>query len=115
MFLLGTATTFAGAFLAACGETPTSEVAATEVPVGGAVIMGHFIFAQPTEGQYVAYSSRCPHQNNFITQVEGDLVRCTAHNSVFSVVDGAAISGLTADPLRPAVLTEEGERLTASL
>lgn len=115
MFLLGTATTFAGAFLAACGSEPTAEVAATEVPVGSAVIVGHFIIAQPTEGQYVAYSSRCPHQHNFITEVEGDRVRCTAHNSVFSIADGAAISGLTAEPLRPAVLTEDGEQLTATL
>ena len=33
MFLLGTATTFAGAFLAACGEAAPEEVAKTDVPV----------------------------------------------------------------------------------
>lgn len=49
MFLLGTATTFAGAFLAACGTEPDQEVAATEVPVGSSVILGSVIIAQPTE------------------------------------------------------------------
>ncbi len=115
MFLLGTATTFAGAFLAACGTEPTSEVAATEVPVGSSVIVGHFIIAQPTAGQYVAYSARCPHQNNFITEVEGENVRCTAHNSVFSTIDGAAISGMTNQPLRPAQLSRDNGQLTARL
>lgn len=113
MFLLGTAATFAGAFLAACGESPSEEVAATEVPVGSAVILDQFIIAQPTEGQFVAYSSACPHQRNKITEVEGDTVRCTAHDSVFSIVDGAVISGVARDPLYPAEATHEGGTVTA--
>ncbi|WP_331712838.1 hypothetical protein [Corynebacterium cystitidis] len=32
MFLLGTAITLAGAFLAACGKAPSEEIAATDVP-----------------------------------------------------------------------------------
>ena len=75
MFLLGTATTFAGAFLAACGSEPAVEVAAADVPVGSATIFDGFIIAQPTEGTYVAYSQTCPHQRNPITEVEGDTVR----------------------------------------
>ena len=50
MFLLGTATTFAGAYLAACGKEPSAEIAATEIPVGSAVIVDKVIFAQPIEG-----------------------------------------------------------------
>ena len=47
MFLLGSATTVAGAFLAACGEEPSVEIAKAEVPVGSAIIADGFIIAQP--------------------------------------------------------------------
>lgn len=114
MFLLGTATTFAGAFLAACGSRPSTEVAATEVPVGSAIIVDSFIIAQPTEGEFLAYSSTCPHQRNPITEVDGDLVRCTYHNSEFSIVDGAVLSGPARDPLIPTEITMEGAQLSVS-
>lgn len=113
VFMLGTATTFAGAFLAACGEPPSEEVAKTEVPVGSAVILDRFIIAQPTAGEYVAYSATCPHQGSKITQVLDDgTVRCTNHGSVFDIATGEAISGPTTNPLVEAALTESGEQLT---
>lgn len=112
MFLLGTATTFAGAFLAACGSEPAVEVAAADVPVGSAVIFDGFIIAQPTAGSYVAYSQRCPHQRNPITEVEGDTVRCTYHNSIFDIRDGSVISGVARDPLTPAQLEQTNGTLS---
>ncbi|MGD7002550.1 Rieske (2Fe-2S) protein [Corynebacterium halotolerans] len=115
MFLLGTATTFAGAFLAACGAEPSTELAATEVPVGSAVILDGFIIAQPTEGDFIAYSATCPHQLNPITEVEGDMVRCTAHNSEFSIADGAVLAGPSRDPLTPVRLSQEGNQLNVSV
>lgn len=114
-FLLGTATTFAGAFLAACGSNPPKEIEATEVPVGSAVILGSVIIAQPIEGEFIAYSSACPHQGNFITKVEGDVVTCTKHNSKFSIMDGSLISGPATSGLRDANLTQEGDTLSASV
>lgn len=113
MFLFGTATTFAGAFLAACGSNPTAEVAATNVPVGSAVLIGAFIIAQPTPGNFLAYSATCPHQHNPITEVEGNVVRCTAHNSEFSITDGSVLSGPSREPLISSQLTEEGKILRA--
>lgn len=111
MFLLGTATTVAGAFLAACGSEAPAEVAAQEVPVGSAIIVDKYIIAQPTAGTYVAYSTTCPHQNNPITEVEGDTVRCTVHNSVFKISDGSVVSGLARDPLTTKTLKQEGDSL----
>ncbi|MCS5480029.1 Rieske (2Fe-2S) protein [Corynebacterium sp. YIM 101645] len=111
MFLLGTASTFAGVFLAACGATPSVEVAAADVPVGSAVIFDGFIIAQPTAGTYVAWSQQCPHQRNPITEVEGDTVICTYHNSVFDIRDGSVISGIARDPLTPADLEQTGGTL----
>lgn len=104
-FLLGTATTFAGAFLAACGKEPSAEVAATQVPVGSSVIVDNVIIAQPNEGEFVAYSTKCPHQGSPITQVDGDTVRCPSHGSVFNIatgepVSGPAATGMTTVPVR---------------
>lgn len=113
IFVLGTATTFAGAFLAACGEAPSEEVAATEVPVGSAVILDEFIIAQPTEGNFVAYSTVCPHQGSKISEVHGDQVRCPTHDSYFSIVDGSVISGVARDPMREVEATVEGGTVTA--
>lgn len=112
-FILGTATTFAGAFLAACGQEPTDEVAKTQVPVGSAVILDRFIIAQPTEGNFVAYSAVCPHQGSKITVVNGDTVRCTKHGSVFKVADGSVVSGPATSGMQAASLSESGDTLVA--
>lgn len=110
MFLIGTATTFAGAVLAACSSgSDKISVTATDVPVGSAVIEGDVIIAQPTAGEYKAYSSVCPHQGYPITQVSGDTVRCTRHGSTFSIADGSVIDGPSRDGLRQRQITLEGE------
>lgn len=115
MFLLGSATTFAGAFLAACGSEPNQEISATEVPVGSAVILGSVIIAQPTKGQFLAYSSACPHQGSRISKVDGETVTCTNHNSVFNITDGSVISGPAQTGLTEAKLKQDGDSLSASL
>lgn len=114
LFLIGTASTFAGAFLAACGRDPSEEVAKTEVPVGSAVILDRVIIAQPNEGEFVAYSASCPHQFQKITQVQGDTVRCTAHGSIFSIADGEVLGGPAMRGMREISLREEGDRLVAT-
>lgn len=108
MFLLGTATTFAGAYLAACGSQPSAEIAATEIPVGSAKIIDNVIFAQPEEGVFKAYSQTCPHQNNLITEIDGDVATCTAHFTSYNLSDGSVIEGPGRDPLTEYEVTEEG-------
>lgn len=112
LFLAASASTFAGVLLAACGSGPREEVAATDVPVGSAIIVGDFIIAQPKAGEYKAYSTRCPHQRNKISKVEGDVVRCTAHNSRFSIVDGSVVSGPARTGLEDADLKQDGSTLS---
>ncbi|MBC3186502.1 Rieske (2Fe-2S) protein [Corynebacterium sp. zg-331] len=115
LFLLGSATTFAGAVLAACGSSPTAEIAADDVPVGSAVIVGDFIIAQPEAGTYRAYSTTCPHQSSTITEVEGDTVRCLTHNSVFSLADGSVVSGPARTGLAEGTVEKNGADLSLSL
>ena len=115
LFLIGTATTFTGALLTAC-LPPKQTIDANDVPVGSAVIVGNFIITQPTSGVYHAYSATCPHQGAKITQVNGDTVTCTNHNSVFSITDGAPVSGPSRAGLKEAKLKTDGNnKLTPEL
>ena len=114
LFLLGSATTFAGAFLAACGSKEPEEVPAADVPVGSAVIVGDFIIAQPSAGEYKAYSTLCPHANQPLDEVQGDKVRCPGHGSMFSISDGAVLNGPARDPLTEAQVTANGDTLTVT-
>lgn len=113
LFLVGTATTFAGAVLAACGKAPSAEVAATEVPVGSAVIVDKYIIAQPTEGNFVAYSTTCPHQGSPITQVQGDVVRCPSHGSTFDIATGQPLSGPAQSAMVPVPVREDSGTVVA--
>lgn len=100
IFLLGSAATFAGVYLAACGSTPSAEIAATEIPVGSAIILDGVIFAQPEPGVYKAYSQRCPHQGANITQVDGNgTVTCTSHFTTYDLSTGEPLEGPGRDPL----------------
>ncbi|AHI23947.1 Iron-sulfur protein [Corynebacterium vitaeruminis DSM 20294] len=115
MFLVGTATTFAGALLAACGSAKeVNSVAVKDVPVGSAVIVGKYIVAQPTEGEYKAYSTTCPHAGAPITEVNGDIVRCTQHGSEFSIKDGSVVQGPARDPLKSATAKVDGDSVALS-
>lgn len=112
LFLIGTATTFAGAVLAACGSDAPSTVAAGDVPVGSAVLIDGFIIAQPEPGVYKAYSNVCPHQGYSISKIDGDTAICPKHNSVFQLADGACIAGPARSGMSPAKLSAQGDQLT---
>ncbi|APG82780.1 Iron-sulfur protein [Corynebacterium pseudotuberculosis] len=116
MFLLGTATTFAGAVLAACGgdKTKAKEIALSDVPVGGATIVDDFIIAQPAAGEYKAYSTDCPHQHAKITIVQGDTVKCPKHGSIFNIKDGGVVQGPSKDPLVAKPLEVSGDKAKIS-
>ncbi|AIU31580.1 Rieske (2Fe-2S) protein [Corynebacterium ulcerans] len=116
MFLLGTATTFAGAVLAACGgdKTKAKEIALSDVPVGSATIVDDFIIAQPVAGEYKAYSTDCPHQHAKITIVQGDTVKCPKHGSIFNIKDGSVTQGPSRDPLMAKSLEISGDKAKIS-
>ncbi|WKE60548.1 Rieske (2Fe-2S) protein [Corynebacterium tuberculostearicum] len=114
MFLLGTATTFAGVYAAACGSTPSAEIAATDIPIGSAKIVDGVIFTQPEEGEFKAYSQTCPHQRNPITEIEGMTATCTAHNTSYDLSDGSVISGPGRDPLEEYEVRQDGSNVTTT-
>lgn len=113
LFLLGAATTFAGAVLAACGKSSESqELATTDIPVGSGIIVGTAIITQPVAGEYKAYSTTCPHQGYPITEVSGDTAICNRHNSKFSLTDGAVLAGPARDPLDALELSVADQTIT---
>lgn len=111
LFLVGTATTFAGAVLAACGADKAASIGAQDVPVGSGVVVDKFIIAQPSPGVYKAYSNVCPHQGAEVTKIDDGQATCPKHNSVFQLADGAVVSGPSRAGLTPAKLSAEGDKL----
>ena len=104
---VATAATAAGALLAACAsEEEVAQVAAAEIPVGGAHIMDKWVVSQPTEGEFMAFSRVCPHQGgdiNEIGELDGRTVAiCKKHGSEFDVTTGEVLSGPSRDGMQGA-------------
>lgn len=101
---MATATTAAGALLAACAPEETVTKAATaDVPVGGAIIVDKWIIAQPSKGKFAAYSTECPHARGQIDKIEErdgkTIAICPKHGSEFDVTTGDVVQGPARDPL----------------
>ncbi len=96
---------------AAGGSVDVSAVA-----VGTAVVVDvegeRFVLAQPTEGEYVAFSARCTHQGTPVEAGDGLVLTCPNHGSVFDAGDeGAVLNGPATSPLVAATVTLEGDQL----
>lgn len=85
-----------GIDVAAVEQEVKTAVDAGKVPVGGAAFLESVaaIVAQPTEGNYVVFSNRCPHQGGKVTRVSasGTLV-CPLHGSEFDMATGEHVAG----------------------
>ena len=99
--------------LAGCGsgsEAPTASfpevddatkqaigaaINAGEVPVGGAKFFtdAGLIVTQPTEGQYVALTDICPHEQGKVTRLTNGQLVCPLHGSQFDPATGAVTAG----------------------
>ncbi|HJD49885.1 MAG TPA: Rieske (2Fe-2S) protein [Candidatus Corynebacterium intestinavium] len=101
---LATATTAAGALLAACaGEETVAKAAKADIPVGGAKIIDNWIIAQPQKDKFMAYSTECPHARGRIDEIaeqDGMTVAiCPKHGSVFDTATGDVVEGPSRDPM----------------
>lgn len=114
MFLLGSGATLAAAYLAACGKPASAQIAAKEIPVGSAIIVDGVIFAQPKEGEFKAYSQKCPHEGQAITKIDGSTATCTTHYSTFDLATGERTGGPARKPLTEYTVTEEGDLVKAA-
>lgn len=80
----------------AVGAEVKKAVDAGKVPVGGAAFLEPVaaLVAQPTAGNFVVFSNRCPHQGGKVSRVstKGTLV-CPLHASEFDMTTGEHVAG----------------------
>ncbi|MFD7847611.1 ubiquinol-cytochrome c reductase iron-sulfur subunit [Nocardia sp. NPDC059764] len=63
-----------------------------DVPVGGGVILGDTVVTQPNAGNYLAFSTVCPHLGCAVNSVSGGVINCPCHGSQFGL-DGSLVRG----------------------
>lgn len=70
-------------------------IAKADIPVGGGRIIDALkvVITQPTEGDYKAFTSICPHQGCPVTSVEGGTINCPCHGSKFDISTGEVKAG----------------------
>ncbi len=67
--------------------------------MGGGVVLDDVIVAQPTEGEFVAFTAVCTHQGGKITTVDDEgVMTCSLHGSQFSIEGGENLRGANGDP-----------------
>ncbi|WP_219413290.1 QcrA and Rieske domain-containing protein [Pseudonocardia nigra] len=99
----------------AAGAAPAGAVLgpASEVPVGGGRIYDEqgVVVTQPTEGEFAAFSTVCPHQGCTVNRVADAAIVCPCHGSTFAL-DGAVTQGPATTGLETRAVTVTDGRLT---
>lgn len=75
-------------------------VAASDVPVGGGVILSEerVVVTQPAEGEFKGFTAVCTHQGCVVARVASE-IECDCHGSRFAVADGSVVGGPAPSPL----------------
>ena len=104
----------AGSVGNAAAGTSTATVPTDEVPVGGGkiVVDEQLVVTQPSEGVFRAFSAVCTHQGCVVAKIDNARITCTCHNSIFSITDGAVVSGPAPRALDARQVTRSGDTLT---
>ncbi|MCE3554223.1 Rieske (2Fe-2S) protein [Pseudonocardia sp. RS11V-5] len=86
---------------------------ASSVPVGSAVVFAdeNVIVTQPTAGTYQGLSATCPHESCTVTDVQGAVLVCPCHGSVFGL-EGQLLKGPATGGLKPVKVTVSGGLIT---
>jgi Rieske Fe-S protein len=72
------------------------------IPVGGGTILPTegVVITQPAAGEFVAFSTTCPHRGCTVRAVAAGTINCFCHGSRFSISDGSVAGGPATQPLR---------------
>ena len=89
-------------------------VAAADVPEGGGVIAGDYVITQPESGTYKAFSKVCTHQGCDVSKVDGGVIICPCHNSVFSILNGQPQNGPARQALPEKKVKLDGDNIVAA-
>ncbi|WP_262852758.1 Rieske (2Fe-2S) protein [Mumia quercus] len=124
-------TVVAGGLLAACGSDDGSSTAqddamatggapagtelgpTSDVPVGGGRVYESekVLVAQPSEGEFKAFSSVCTHQGCAVSKIEGTTLTCPCHGSEFSTDGGKVLQGPATKALPERKIRVEGDTI----
>jgi Rieske Fe-S protein len=84
-----------------------------DVPVEGGTVNGDagVVVTQPAEGDYRAFTSKCPHQGCDVNRVDNNVIICPCHGSRFSAETGDVESGPAPRGLAEIDVVVEGESI----
>lgn len=97
-------------------DTGAALATTAEVPVGGGLVLSDqgIVITQPTEGEFVGFTSVCTHEGNTVTSVEDGQIRCSFHGSSFSAASGEVEGGPAPAPLAEVAIRVEGDQIVAA-
>ncbi|QMW64781.1 Rieske (2Fe-2S) protein [Mumia sp. ZJ1417] len=93
--------------------TGTELGSTSDVPVGGGRVYESekVLVAQPTEGEFKAFSSVCTHQGCAVSMIEGTTMTCPCHGSEFSTDGGKVLQGPATKALPGREVRVEGDAI----
>lgn len=99
---------------AAAAEAPLATTEA--VPVGGGIIVeaAETVITQPVEGEFMAFSSICPHQGCAVERIEDGQIVCPCHDSHFDIATGDVLSGPARRGLTVKTVSVDGDGIVVS-
>ncbi|MBJ8343503.1 Rieske (2Fe-2S) protein [Antrihabitans sp. YC2-6] len=93
------------------GAPPADAIATTaEVPVGSGKIVGDVVVTQPSAGEFLAFSSVCPHQGCKVDAITDGLIVCPCHGSKFKL-DGTVDKGPARTGLPSVAIAIQGDSI----
>jgi Rieske Fe-S protein len=93
------------------GGRPAGIAKLSDIPVGGAKIVGDVVLTQPVAGTVEAFSTTCTHAGCAVNEIAEGKITCPCHGSEFSF-DGSVAKGPAAKPLAPVRVLVTGEDIT---
>jgi Rieske Fe-S protein len=83
----------------------------SDVPVGGAKIVGDVVLTQPVAGTVAAFSATCTHAGCAVNEISDGKIKCPCHGSAFNL-DGSVAKGPATRALPPVKVSVTGEAIT---
>ncbi|MBT2450095.1 Rieske (2Fe-2S) protein [Streptomyces sp. ISL-43] len=104
-----------GAGSPAVPAEPVELGAASDVPVGGAMLFRKekLLVSCAEAGQYKAFSAQCTHAGCVLDKIVEGQGNCPCHGSRFDVTTGKVLRGPAGDPLPEVPVRAEGGKLIA--
>lgn len=84
-----------------------------QVPVGGGIVLTDqkVVVTQPTEGEFMAYTAVCTHQQLLVTSVEDGTILCANHGSEYDAATGEVTGGPAPSKLATVAIKVEGDKI----